>query len=174
LPEPRDFPVVVAVRLSLAVPFLLSAVPFTPSIAHSGASGGDGFAGHADEDLVFDGGAAVSDSLFDALLPTRPTFGVIWCRRFAVVNSPGLAARNANDRPSCRTPLPGDAAGVRSIIGFVATIVRTMQNWRDESQLAMPGFRDRIVIRYAPDETGLTLAFSGSSTGHWRSRSDGG
>jgi hypothetical protein len=45
-----------------------------------------------------------------------------------------------------------------SVFGFVGYIVNTMQNWRDQVQIGMPGYRDRIVhVCHSDDEGGMNL-----------------
>ncbi len=52
-------------------------------------------------------------------------------------------------------PQDGQPSG---LIGFLLSIVDTMQNWHDEIQFPYPGFRDRIVqVSQRPDEGGLNL-----------------
>ena len=42
--------------------------------------------------------------------------------------------------------------------GFFAAIIKTMQNWNDNSLARMPGIRDRVVrLRLDPDEGGMNL-----------------
>jgi len=51
-----------------------------------------------------------------------------------------------------------DRPGLSSIISFLAAIINTMQNWNDQMQIVMPGFRDRIVhISHKENEGGLNL-----------------
>jgi hypothetical protein len=48
--------------------------------------------------------------------------------------------------------------GLGNIASFVGTIVSTMQNWQDQMQLVMPGFRDRIVhVCHTDQEGGMNL-----------------
>jgi hypothetical protein len=47
---------------------------------------------------------------------------------------------------------------VRGIVDFLVRIKDTMQNWRDNTQAELPGYRDRIcTIRLKRDEGGLNL-----------------
>jgi hypothetical protein len=98
---------------------------------------------------------------FDAPLPSRPTFAVnlrdfhpdhkdrrVWL--------PELLRNNqciATYIPALKVE-----PGLRSVFAFLSAIVTTMQNWRDQLQLAMPGFRDRIVhVSHSQTEGGLNL-----------------
>lgn len=161
LPEAADFPVVMAVRLSLSFPLLLSALPLH-TIDRSLKVNAD--APREATRIYFSDGGICSNfpiHFFDHPLPSRPTFGV---------NLRGFHPEHPGERVWLPEPLRSnrglknhypalsDAPGLGSVIGFLATIVTTMQDWRDRLQLAMPGFRDRIVhISHSPDEGGLNL-----------------
>jgi hypothetical protein len=55
-------------------------------------------------------------------------------------------------------PAPPDNQPLQGLIGFVSSIVHTMQNWRDEILFPYPGYRDRIVqVSQLDDEGGLNL-----------------
>jgi predicted acylesterase/phospholipase RssA len=144
LPELRrlpglDLPVIVATRMSLSFPGLLSAVPLW-------TDDGEGPMRH----WLSDGGIGSNFPIhfFDAWLPTRPTFGLNlvpeqaeWVRTQALGGPP----------PRRRTP-------VRTTVGFARQILDTMQNWRDTMQAELPGFRDRIrAIELGPGEGGMNL-----------------
>ena len=50
--------------------------------------------------------------------------------------------------------------------GFVTAIVRTMQNWNDNSLARMPGVRDRIAhVRLEKNEGGMNLAMDSATIG---------
>ena len=98
---------------------------------------------------------------FDGVMPTRPTFGV---------NLKGFHQDFPKDRTYLPEPLENDkglktaiptlseAPGLGSVAAFVGSIVNTMQNWRDQIQIAMPGYRDRIVhVCHTEQEGGLNL-----------------
>lgn len=152
LPHVPDLPIVLAARLSLSFPVLISAVPLyyldldkTPER----------------QGLVtawFSDGGITSNfpmHFFDAPLPSRPTFGI------------NLASTDArypgNDvamSPQGSSRLPRETE-LTSLVGFLRSVVDTMQNWPDTMQAAAPGFRDRIVVVYLPaDEGGLNLKMS--------------
>jgi len=164
LPANHDLPVVVAVRMSLSFPVLLSAMPlYARDWSEKGQS--------VKRVWFSDGGIASNLPLhfFDAMLPCHPTF---------IVNlkSPHPKFPIAKDRYDCTNPggriyLPEDNHGGRQrywpppktaplhgFLGFVGSIVETMQNWRDELHFPYPGYRDRIVqISLEDDEGGLNL-----------------
>ena len=91
---------------------------------------------------------------FDAPLPNWPTFAV--------------NLRYFEERPPKRVVMPErNVDGIAEafcrfetagLAGFVAAIFEAMQNWRDNTQAKMPGFRDRVVhVCFGPDEGGLNL-----------------
>jgi len=161
LPEAAELPVILAVRLSLSFPILLSALPL---YAVDRSLRANAQKPRQATRIYFSDGGICSNfpvHFFDNPLPTRPTFGVnlrgfhpdhpgerVWLPEL-LKNNQGLK----NHYP----PL-SDAPGLGSVIAFLGTIVNTMQDWRDRLQLAMPGFRDRIVhISHSEDEGGLNL-----------------
>jgi predicted acylesterase/phospholipase RssA len=161
LPVADDLPVLFAVRLSLSFPLLLSAIPLYGVDRTLKAN--------AEKATVLtrvyfsDGGICSNFPVyfFDAPLPSRPTFGVdlrdfhpehldrrVWLPE-VLRNNQGL-----------KTYIPPllDVPGFSSVVGFLSSILETMQNWRDQMQLVMPGFRDRIVhVSHSSDEGGLNL-----------------
>jgi hypothetical protein len=166
LPSNRSLPVVVAVRMSLSFPVLLSAVPlFARDFSQAGTPE------RGMKRIWFSDGGISSNlplHFFDAPLPGRPTFavnlkgehpdhrivpGVEACAQEGRIYLPTTNAAGHSrywPAPSDETPL--------GIIGFLSSIIDTMQNWRDEIQFPYPGYRDRIVqISQRPDEGGLNL-----------------
>ncbi|GAB3377850.1 hypothetical protein GCM10027432_01260 [Lysobacter fragariae] len=166
LPPDRDLPVVVAVRMSLSFPILLSAVPLYA------CDYSDGGAEHEAKRVWFsDGGLSSNMPLhfFDAPLPTRPTFAINLKSphpRYPI--KPGVKACEQEGnrvylptRPSSGAlrywKAPAESMGA-GLLQFVCSLVETMRNWRDEIQFPYPAYRDRIVqISQLDDEGGLNL-----------------
>lgn len=170
----EGLPVIVAVRMSLSFPILLSALPlrhlanadfardWTDQTLHT----------HQTQRHVFsDGGIAHNFpvQMFDAWVPSRPTFGI------ALQDSPFSDTRAAHVSPSFmpsgeRVLLPEakDTLKVRpafkevaSIPDFGAAILDLARSYRDRYHSALPGCRERIVRVYlGPDEGGLNLSMS--------------
>ncbi|HEY0181050.1 MAG TPA: patatin-like phospholipase family protein [Dokdonella sp.] len=160
-----DLPVVVPVRMSLAFPLLLAAVPLhrirrDPDRARPGV-----WIEVAETVWFSDGGLCSNFPIhyFDAPIPARPSFGIdltdarfvpdhardpddyVWLPDH---NGSGLAAKVVDV----------ERGGRPSVLGFLGAILDTMQNWNDSTQLAVPGFRDRIVsVRLSADEGGMNL-----------------
>ncbi|HEX8508160.1 MAG TPA: hypothetical protein VF635_01495 [Propionibacteriaceae bacterium] len=150
LPAAPDMPVVVAARLSLSFPGLISAVP----MVYIDYSRGPGR-----RNLVTcwfsDGGIASNFPMhfFDTPWPRRPTFGLNLDKRHPdypeqMVWRPQRT--HSGVFPRSHEPI--------SMFGFLSAVMRTMQNWVDASQITMPGFRDRVTeLRTGEGEGGLNL-----------------
>lgn len=177
-PRGADLPVVVAVRMSLSFPLLLSAVPLY-SVDHSLAVNKQARDQkkplNATRVWFSDGGIGSNMPLhmFDALLPGHPTFAV---NLKAEHPNHEITTPEVKDNDGGRIYLPefkdgqfrgghlrhwaapSDDTPLAGLKGFVLGIVNTMQNWRDEIQFPYPGFKDRIVqISQRTTEGGLNL-----------------
>jgi hypothetical protein len=175
-PAPDDLPVVVAARMSLSFPLLISAVPLH-ALDMTRRATRDAVEAVEDgripaEPLVADvcwfsdGGIASNFPVhfFDTPLPTRPTFAIDLDgfhpdhpRSPDEPDNVYLPSSNVGgllDSWHRIDPTPGLA----SLVGFVSGIVRTMQNHVDATLTHQPGYRDRIVhVHTAPDEGGMNL-----------------
>jgi Patatin-like phospholipase len=174
LPEAADVPIVVAARMSLSFPILLSAVPLY-AIDYSRKVENE--MKRQPERCWFSDGGICSNfpiHFFDAPLPSRPTFGI------------NLRAFHPNYQPKHGEP-PDEATSVwmpktnqalnewwtrfdetldpgkqlsdlDRVGGFLGGIFGAMQDWRDNLQLKVPGFRDRVVhVSLSEEEGGLNL-----------------
>ncbi|WP_328993953.1 patatin-like phospholipase family protein [Kribbella sp. NBC_01245] len=163
LPPAEQLPVVVATRMSLSFPLLLSAVPMY-SVDRSKLECRE----ETYERSWFSDGGIASNfpiSFFDTLLPSRPTFGIN-LRPLHECHPISDDERRNVWMP--RTNVGGilewwaqwpDGKGLRSVGSFLWTIMRTMQNWVDNTQTRVPGYRDRIVhISHTDEEGGMNLA----------------
>jgi len=167
LPSGRYLPVVVAVRLSLSFPVLLSALPLY-QIDYSMPD--DVKNKRATRVWFSDGGLSSNMPLhfFDAALPGRPTFAINLKdehpahridpdKKACAQEGRVYLAGNNNAGRIQHWPPPNDGTPM-GLFDFLFGIVDTMQNWRDEIQFPYPGYRDRIVqISQLPDEGGLNL-----------------
>jgi predicted acylesterase/phospholipase RssA len=133
-------PVLVAIRLSLSFPGLLSAVPLYQEIG-----------GSSRRSLFSDGGIASNFPVhfFDAWFPRRPTFGI-----------------DLGPQPEEGAPLVvmhgqdglGGYLEVDGLGAFGGQIKDTMQNWRDNLQTELQGYRERVCeVRFMEGEGGLNL-----------------
>jgi hypothetical protein len=164
LPAPADLPVVVAARMSLSFPVLLSAVPLYRIDWSRTASQEAKKAGRSPalERCWFSDGGIGSNfpvHFFDGLLPSRPTFGIN-LRPF----HPDFPKDPHDESKNVRFPLTAGQeiaptyASIPNLFAFLGTIVRMMQNWVDNTQMRLPGYRDRVVhVNLTDDEGGLNL-----------------
>jgi hypothetical protein len=180
LPANRYLPVVVAVRMSLSFPLLLSAVPLfaidrsLPKNVEAKKRERAGAAApvvyQATRVWFSDGGISSNMPLhfFDAALPGHPTFAVnlkaehpaypIDRTKKAAAQDGRVYLPERNNQGQLRYWKPPQDATPLGLFGFLWSIVTTMQNWRDEIQFPYPGYRDRIVqISQLDDEGGLNL-----------------
>lgn len=152
LPPIGDLPIIVATRMSLAFPILLSAVPLY-SVDHNDTDPQE------PQRVWFSDGGLTSNfpiAMFDAPLPRWPTLAI----------NLGSPAPRKPDELVLLTESTRDGRllhfqQIHGLLGFFAAIFSTMQNWTDNMQALMPGFRDRIAtIVMLPGEGGLNLEMS--------------
>ena len=169
LPKGNALPIIIAVRMSLSFPILLSAIKLYTKLE----------AGY--QACWFSDGGITSNfpvSLFDEPLPQTPTFSID-----LIPSQKSLSFKNKNGHekflPSNNhewtEPLDwgfehiakkGDVLaflgwqpGLNNLFGFLFSIFGAAQNWRDNSYIVMPGFRDRTArVQIPPDIGGLNLA----------------
>ncbi len=180
LPSGEHLPVIVATRMSLSFPLLISAVPLwvidrradstkrTLVALREAVGAGAALPGSG---LMFrqawftDGGFCSNFpvQMFDAAMPSRPTFAIN-LGRFSAGEEPAADERDnvrwAHNNSSGLLPsfseLP--TKGVAAVGGFAGAALNTARNWSDNTQLDLPGYRDRIVrILQTKDEGGLNL-----------------
>ncbi len=160
LPDAKDLPIIVAVRMSLSFPVLISAVPLyirdylteykTNSVKPI-----------INKSWFSDGGICSNFPIhfFDAPLPTHPTF--------AINLRPFKKGQIISDDQQKNIFMPEDnGEGLEyewnyndeSLMKFLSSITKTMQNWNDNSLMRIPGYRDRICHIYLSNtEGGLNL-----------------
>ena len=158
LPPAKDFPVIVATRMSLSFPILLSAVPLYAR----------DFGRVREEDqrpqkCWFSDGGICSNfpvHFFDSALPRWPTFAIN-LRPFHPdhPNEPVfMPDKNVGGIGESFTNFD-QGKGRTRLVGFFGALINTLQNWTDNMQTRLPGYRDRIVHVSLNDETegGLNL-----------------
>ena len=164
-----DLPVLVATRMTLSFPLLISAIPMyeldyrndEPPLVR----------------ILFSDGGITSNfpvHFFDSPLPSRPTFAL------------NLIAFEPGEQPDPEKPCDAvvDPVGVSKpayepmvridgLRSFFTAIKDAMQNWRDNAQAQLPGFRDRVVdIKLAKDEGGLNLTMDSEKIKHLNLRGE--
>jgi predicted acylesterase/phospholipase RssA len=159
LPAPDDFPVIVAVRMSLSFPILLSAIPLYRYSVRKEPSGWAPYM----ERLCFTDGGVCSNlpiHLFDSPLPLWPTFainlredlpeGSLETERVV----PPRRGRSYQGERYAISPAPT----LKGTLSFLVAIVNTMQNWRDALQRSASGFKERVfTVRHTTAEGGMNL-----------------
>jgi predicted acylesterase/phospholipase RssA len=161
LPEISDLPIIVAIRMSLSFPILLSAIPLYAVDYSLKKNQGipEGQPINAEACWFSDGGITSNFPIhfFDSPLPRWPTFGIN-------LKSPHPDHNTEKDF----VWLPDTNLGglqptwthfeKQGLLGFTGAILNVMQNWRDNLQMPIPGYRDRIVhISHTDREGGLNL-----------------
>lgn len=198
LPGPRDLPVIVATRMSLSFPLLISAVPLWSvdlRSSHTRAllktlktlKAGQLPAEPPDFQILWftDGGLCSNFPvhMFDSPLPSRPTYAI----------NLGRFADDAQDDPTSDQPHPGfeiarnnrdgllpsyrviESEGRKAVMGFAGAALDTIRNWQDNSYLDVPGHRDRIVrILQTKSEGGLNLYMGGKTIDALAARGEAG
>ena len=184
LPAAEHLPVIVATRMSLSFPLLISAIPMWIIDRRSPATrqAADAFRaatraktpppteGLAFKQAWFTDGGLCSNfpvQMFDAALPSRPTFAIN-LGRFPADRVPDADQRNniewAHNNSSGLLPTFSDlpTRGVAAVAGFASAALNTARNWTDSTNLEHPGYRDRIVrILQTKREGGLNLYMTG-------------
>jgi predicted acylesterase/phospholipase RssA len=163
LPAAKDMPVIVATRLSLSFPILLSAVPLWRR------------EGSNDPERCWFSDGGISSNFpvhfFDRLVPRWPTFAIN-LRQFRSDGEEVEGDQSANVAmvkteeeaiPDWWYRLPEGKPfwpwKDHRLFEFLAGIVRTMQNRIDEAQMRVPGYRDRVAHVYLrKDQGGMNLA----------------
>ncbi len=155
-----DLPVLVAARLSLSFPLLFAAVPLWAVDAEAPVGQ------RTLRRCWFSDGGICSNfpiHLFDAALPRWPTFGISlgarsrwWPHRRQAV---WLPPRHDQGMADSWLRFDENRGGAARLGGFLASVFFSAKDWRDHSQMRLPGVRDRVVrIGFLPGEGELNLA----------------
>nr|WP_315232911.1 patatin-like phospholipase family protein [uncultured Albidiferax sp.] len=154
IPEGKDFPVILAARMSLSFPVLFSAVPMWAINYEQG-----GLASFR-RCWFSDGGISSNFPihLFDGLVPSWPTFGINLEQQIEGREDVYLPASYASGYGERWNNFDATTNEASRFGGFLLAIVSTMQNWNDNALSRMPGVRDRIArVRLSAKEGGLNL-----------------
>jgi hypothetical protein len=157
LPAPKDFPILLAARMSLSFPLLFTAIPLY-------AIETDVFGGKTFRRCWFSDGGISSNfpiHLFDDLVPRWPTFGLTLEPKMdgqSLVSLPTTYSQGHEERWN----LAPEKKNASTLGWFIGAIVSTMQNWNDNSLTRMPGVRDRVArVRLEKHEGGMNLNMEG-------------
>lgn len=161
LPEAADLPVVFATRLSLSFPLVISAIPLY-AVDYSRRVAPEE---RRPERCWFSDGGITSNfpvHFFDAPLPSWPTFGIN-LRPF----HPDFPYRPGDESKHVWMP-ERNLGGMLEwwtrfedgdpLTGFLMAIANSALDWADNTQLSVPGHRDRVVnVSLRANEGGLNL-----------------
>ena len=149
-----DLPVVVATRMTLSFPLLISAVPLyqldyrqePPQLVRV---------------LFADGGITSNFPVhfFDSPLPQRPTFALnLTTFEPWETPDPDDPATGVREPPEVNKQAYASVAHIDSLAAFGGAILSAMKSWRDNAQAQLPGFRDRTIhLKLDKKEGGLNL-----------------
>ena len=169
LPESKHLPVVVGTRMSLSFPLLVSAIPLYAVDRSRKKNNETAETGKLERCWLSDGGICSNFPvhLFDSPIPRWPTFAIN-LRPF----HPDYP-RESDERKNVWMPRTNGEgtleqwtrfhapSGPGSLFEFLWAIIETMQNWMDNTQMKVPGYRDRVAHVYLEgDEGGLNLNMS--------------
>ena len=151
-----DLPVVVATRMTLSFPILIAAIPLWELQYRAGGRP------PLLRRVVFSDGGITSNfpvHFFDSPLPTRPTFA-LGLTSFPEGEGPveGDPSASVIDPPAANAASERTTADIASLGQFLVALKDAVQNWRDNAQAELPGFRERVIqIKLAGGEGGMNL-----------------
>lgn len=148
LPDAEKFPVIVAVRMSLSFPFLFCPIPFYGVDFGYGPKTLDEKR-HIPEPCFFvDGGLANNFplNLFDKPLPRWPTFGINLRDKNDGRHNQEIymTCNNSGGLEEWWTRFD-EKRGIGGLVAYFGLLFGTSRNWRDNLQMNVPGYRDRVV-----------------------------
>jgi hypothetical protein len=170
-PAPADLPVVVASRMSLSFPILISAIPLYTFDSSLPENADPKRRPTVERCLFSDGGISSNFPIhfFDSPLPRWPTFAITLSTSSRSTTE-SASHNNTTESDSTRVTLSQCNQPDQSeewnhfdnkwwrLGGFVGSILNTTLNWRDQTQARVPGYRDRIAtIHLTTNEGGLNL-----------------
>jgi len=162
LPLARDLPVAFGARLSLSYPLLLSAIPlYTVDWTRDLPA-----AETRPERCWFSDGGISSNfpvHFFDQPLPRWPTFAINLRPPHIDLAEQEVWMPRSNRQRGVAIWDRFDAEGP-TLMGFLSAIKEVGQNWMDNEQARVPGYRDRIVhITLKEREGGVNLDMPGAA-----------
>jgi predicted acylesterase/phospholipase RssA len=177
LTERDDLPVVIATRMSLSFPVLISAIPMyavKPS-AYAGKKETDTLSAADLQKQWFSDGGVCSNfpiGLFDSWMPKWPTFGInlnylksgqkkdgtVPADHVPATSDPGKATLPDVYLPKVGERMRPQWNAIEQFPSFLGSIFTTAQNYRDTLQSILPSYSERIAqVWLDPDEGGMNL-----------------
>ncbi len=200
LPAPADMPVVVAARMSLSFPGLISAVPLWTVDLGRRDRIDEAYAAHEawergeeakfaeqnpwrPERCWFSDGGITSNfpiQFFDSPVPRWPTFGINLLEfgrgwdRDPLDQSKNIQMAFDNEDGQAEPWTDLDIRGnFKRLAAFAGAIMGTSRSWMDNAQMRIPGYRDRIVhIGHDNVEGGMNLSMKADVIAHLSERGE--
>jgi predicted acylesterase/phospholipase RssA len=150
MPEADDLPVIGAVRMSLSFPVLLSALPLWDVDYKQEKK-------QMATNWISDGGITSNfpTHFFDSPLPSRPTFAINLAPTLEAAQN---EAENVKLPKTAGSGIANRWTDIDGMFGFMRAVFDTMQNWADNQQTHIAGYRDRIAtVSHTAEEGGLNL-----------------
>jgi predicted acylesterase/phospholipase RssA len=168
-PDAADVPIIIAARMSLSFPLLFSAIPLYvvdfSRLVNQQAKETNGI--FVPERCWFSDGGISSNfplHLFDQPIPRWPSFALNLKPfhpdhpRSSKEDENVYVIERFSDGTLESVRRFDDGSASEQIFGFLGAILSTMQNWRDNVQMRVPGFRERIAhVSQDAEEGGLNL-----------------
>jgi predicted acylesterase/phospholipase RssA len=155
MPDAEHLPVVVAARMSLSFPILLSAVPL-----HAIDRSRTAAEARLERCWFSDGGISSNFPVhfFDAVLPRWPTFAIDLTEKHPDFPTGVYMPRSNQAGTLVKWYRFDSGSPLRRLIGFLAQILTSAKDWVDNAQARLPGYRDRIAqIALGEHDGGLNL-----------------
>ncbi|MGD9659367.1 MAG: hypothetical protein AB7U61_17295 [Methylocystis sp.] len=156
-PDRDELPVLVAARMSLSFPGLISAVPlWRRDFLYQEKSDQQ----RLRRCLFSDGGLSSNFPIhfFDSLLPNHPTFAISLDAYDEKRSSGGPDDRVWLHRKA-REGINRPVIGFEGLVPFLLRLVDSAKDWQDNLQSVLPGYRERIAhIGLKGEEGGLNIA----------------
>jgi deferrochelatase/peroxidase EfeB/predicted acylesterase/phospholipase RssA len=151
---PTDqLPIVVAARLAMSFPLLISAVPLW-AIDYEAPIGSRGFA----RCWMSDGGLCSNFPihLFDSFVPKWPTFGIALQNRgkYSPNECVWLPEKHYEGRGDTWDRFAESKEPLGRLAGFLVSLWLAAWRWNDTTMMRMPGVRDRVVRIFLEESEG--------------------
>lgn len=165
IPTEDDMPVLLAIRLSLSVPVLLSSFPL---YRYDWSLRLNSEQQKIPQVCWFsDGGISINFPihLFDHIFPSRPTFGISLDKFDPCRHEPDSDNGDNTNRiylpTSARQGMTVPIRAIKNWFEFLTSTFSVAQNWQDNAQMVLPGYRERIVrVALKPEEGGFNLTMT--------------
>jgi predicted acylesterase/phospholipase RssA len=158
-PDQARLPVIVATRMSLSFPGLITAVPLW---RRDFTLANDTERNKLRRCLMSDGGLSSNFPIhfFDRLLPSTPTFAISLDEYSANRHRDGAVWLPSTAASGTELPIQSfDGLG-----GFLMRLIDSAKDWQDNLQSTLPGYRERIAhVALKSDEGGLNLAMDAAT-----------